>query len=695
MRSNTHYMAQRAIAAITNLAVMGLLGAAAACSDEDAATAPAAEPPQTPEAVSPDAVPPSEPSGAEGPAGTDAPTSEGNPAPGAPPAPPAEDVTASGPGAISGADDSGVDAGAASPNAPDAGAGAPRPLDLLFVVDNSISMADKQALLGQVANVLDRFVHPLCVDAAGNQFPSPAAGADCAPGQRLQFPAVEDVHLGVISTSLGDGGANVACPSDAGFPRFVEDRADNGRLLGTLPRAAGVGVADTGFVSWRAGDDEAAATATFANLVAAAGESGCGFEMPLEAWFRFLVDPFPPAQLTRVVCPGSASTAANCVQPATDAQNRILLDAPLLAQREAFLRPTSRVAIVMLTDENDCSLLVGNQSWVVLAIDDSRPMFRGSSVCNQNPNDPCCYSCPLGPPDGCTADPICAAVPEEGTLQDRLPAAEDGQNLRCFHQKERFGVDLLYPVARYVNALTQPEICFDSPDLSLEGCGLSVPNPLLSSGRSPGDVFIAGIVGVPPQLIEADENAPGRPAIANGYRYKLASELSTEDWTAMVGDSSASPPVAPTSPFMIEAPTPRAGVDAGNPINGRESSTVDSLGGTNTPDDLQYACILPLPEARDCAELDPATQACDCYAGGNDKPLCEEQPGQSIAGTTQFWGKAYPGTRQLEVLRGLGEQAVVGSICAPNTTAAEAADFSYRPSIAALVDSMEQSLLRP
>jgi len=689
MRSNTQLISKRAF---TNLVILGLLGVSAACSDETQPAEPGAsdapdttQPPTMAPASSPDVSP-----DIDTPAGTEASTGEGNPEPGAPPAPPADDVTASTPGVVSGAD-----AGVAPPlGTPDAGASAPRPLDLLFVVDNSISMADKQALLGQVANVLDRFVHPLCVDADGNQFPAPAAGAACAAGQRLQFPPVEDVHLGVISTSLGDGGANVACPQDASFPRFVEDRADNGRLLGTLPRAADVGVADTGFVSWRAGDDEAAATAAFTSLIAAAGENGCGFEMPLEAWFRFLADPFPPAQLTRVACPGTTDNT-NCVQPATDAANRILLDAPLLEQRAAFLRPGSRVAIVMLTDENDCSLLIGNQSWVVLAIDDARPMFRGSSVCNENPNDPCCYSCPLGPPEGCAADPICAAVPEQNVQQDRLPAEADGQNLRCFHQKQRFGVDLLYPVARYVNALTQPEICFDSPDLSLDGCGLAVPNPLFSDGRSPEDVFIAGIVGVPSQLIEADEDTPGRPALADGFRYKLASELSAEDWTAMIGDSSASPPVAPASPFMLESATARDGVELGNLVNGREYSTADAVAGTNTPDDLQYACILPLPEPRDCATLDPATQACDCYEGSNDRPLCEEQPGQSAAGTTQFWGKAYPGTRQLEVLRQLGQQAVVGSICARNTTVAEAADFSYRPSIAALVDSMEESLLRP
>ena len=608
--------------------------------------------------------------------------SEAGNASGAPLAPaPDDEPTAAAPSGDAGAPDSAVPAEA------------PRPLDLLFVVDNSISMADKQALLGQVADVLGRFVHPLCVDAAGNQFPAPAAGGACAAGQRPQFEPVTDVHLGVISTSLGDGGADVACPGSADAPRFVEDRADNAHLLGSLPRGSGAGANASGFVAWQAGDDEAAATASFANLVAAAGENGCGWEMSLEAWYRFLADPFPAAALTRVQCAGSTSTAANCVQPATDAENRILLDDTLLAQRAAFLRPNSRLGIVMLTDENDCSLAVGNQSWVVLAIDAPQPFFRGSSVCEQNANDACCYSCQLGAPAGCTADPACAADPATGALENRLPAEEDGANLRCFQQKRRFGIDLLYPVARYVNALTQPTLCAFEPDLASAGCDPLVVNPLFADGRAPSDVFLAGIVGVPAQLIQAQEDAPGRPPVASGFRYKLASELGAGDWAALVGDSGASPPVPPSSPFMVESPLARDGVPAANPTNGREYSTTNvSL---QTPDDLQYACILPLPEPRDCALLDPATAACDCYEGFNDNPLCEQQPGQSAGGTLQYWGKAYPGARQLEVLRGLGQQAVVGSICASNTTDPTAADFSYRPSIAALVDSMEATLRAP
>jgi hypothetical protein len=187
-----------------------------------------------------------------------------------------------------------------------------RPLDLLFVIDNSRSMAEKQSLLGQVANVLDRFVHPACVDSAGNQFPSPAPGAACADGQRLQFEPVRDVHLGVITTSLGDGGANVACPTEAAFPQFVEDRVDMAHLLDTLPRGAAAGT--DGFVRWRAGEDVAAATEQFGNLLAAAGETGCGWEMPLEAWYRFLVDPLPtrasPACDARAAAPVSTASRA-------------------------------------------------------------------------------------------------------------------------------------------------------------------------------------------------------------------------------------------------------------------------------------------------------------------------------------------------------------------------------------------------
>lgn len=571
-------------------------------------------------------------------------------------------------------------------------ASGPRPLDLLFVVDNSRSMGDAQGLLVQISNVLDRFIQPLCVDDAGNQFPAPAAGADCAAGQRRQFEPVQDAHLGVITTSLGDGGAESACPEAVSSRLYVEDRIDNGHLIGALPRGRAAG-ADTNFVRWRAGEDPAAAAESFGKLVVAVGENGCGWEMPLEAWYRFLVDRRPYAQLEQVDCAGQTAGVQDCVQPVRDADGVPLLDGDLLEQRAAFLRPDSVLGIVMLSNENDCSLRIGGQSWAVLQIDDTEPYFRGSRVCEQNPNDPCCYSCPDGPPEGCADDPVCAPDPATDMLVNRLPPLEDPENLRCFDQKRRFGVDWLYPVARYVNALTEPLLCAEAPDLALDGCAAPEPNPLFAGGRSPDDVFLAGIVGVPSSLIEANQNAPGRPPIENGFRYKLASELSAGDWTAMVGDASASPPVAPTVPFMVESALPRDGIPPGNAINGSESVSVLSNGAA---DELQYACIFELAEPRDCSQLDVSVDVCECYepaAGTFQPPVCEERPGQrELGGTTQYWGMAYPGTRLLEVLRGVGARGVVSSICPRNTTQPDAPDFSYRPAIAALVDGMATRL---
>ena len=42
-------------------------------------------------------------------------------------------------------------------------------IDLLFMIDNSISMADKQAILGDaVGSLANRLVTPVCVDGMGN-----------------------------------------------------------------------------------------------------------------------------------------------------------------------------------------------------------------------------------------------------------------------------------------------------------------------------------------------------------------------------------------------------------------------------------------------------------------------------------------------------------------------------------------------
>jgi len=583
-------------------------------------------------------------------------------------------------------------------------------IDLLFMIDNSISMSDKQEILrAAVPDLVSRLVNPICVDSMGGQFAPPPAGGVCPQGQTQEFNPINDINIGVVSSSLGDVGANVACPTE-GFPRYVADRIDLAHLMGSLTRGRGSANTDQGFLAWRAGEtDLEDFNRSFQQMVQDVGENGCGWEASLESWYRFLVDPFPYQSLVRVQCPGSSSTGLNCVQQATDAQQRILLDEDLLAQRRAFLRPDSLVAIIMLTDENDCSMQVGNQTWVVAAIDDSRPMFRGSSICEDDPNNKCCYSCPLGAPPGCQADPICDGNPPT-VLQNRLPANQDGQNLRCFQQKRRFGVDFLYPTRRYVNALSNLSICWNDLELSTENCAEADirPNPLYEGGRLPSLVFLGGIVGVPWQAIASDVDANNRPLPAGQLRFQNAVELNTNGtWNEILGspgvrwraadgnrpEVNGVPAIPPLLPQMIESEFPREGVTNGNAINGREYSTLDDVNGTNdTPDDLQYACIFPLAAPRDCTQRDPNTDACDCYQGELDRPLCEQTPGTGTPGTTQYWAKAYPGGRHLEVLKDYGANSIVASICARNVDDPNAADFGYRPAIAAIVDRLKEQL---
>ena len=585
-------------------------------------------------------------------------------------------------------------------------------IDLLFMIDNSRSMSDKQQILElAVPDLVSRLVNPICVDSMGNQFPPPEPGQNCPQGQSQEFNPITDINIGVVSSSLGDVGANAACPSSPGTQLYVADAVDMAHLMGSLDRGRGTSNTQEGFLAWRAGETNLGQfNRNFQDMVASVGENGCGWEASLESWFRFLVDPFPYQQLARVPCPNSSSAAPLCVQIPTDADGNIDVDDTLLAQRAAFLRPDSLVAIIMLTDENDCSMQVGSQTWVVAAIDDPRPMFRGSSACEDDPNAKCCYSCALEPPDGCQADPICNGDEANDVLPNRLPANQDGQNLRCYQQKRRFGVDFLYPTRRYVNALSQLELCYSDTELSPEACSEEqrVANPLYAGGRLPNLVFLGGIVGVPWQAIASDVDANNRPLPPGQLRFQNATELDLNGtWDEILGNPGVrwrpagngrpevvgSPAIPPTLPYMIESEFPRPGIQTGNEINGREYNTLDTVNGTSgTPDDLQYACIFRLPTPTECTMRDPRTQACDCFEGKVDRPLCEDDPGTSPAGTLQYWAKAYPGTRHLEVLKEYGDNSIVASICARNVSDPMASDFGYRPAIAAIVDRLKEEL---
>jgi hypothetical protein len=374
----------------------------------------------------------------------------------------------------------------------------PNKLDLLLMIDNSISMADKQHLL-----------------------------ADAMQHLVARLVPFNDIHAAVVTSSLGSHGAN-----GAGDVCVSVDDDDHAQLLGVI-RPDLPNWNQTGFLAWDPQQmltpvgiaDPAVFAAGLAKTVQAAGDHGCGYEASLEGWYRFLVDPEPPLA---VVIPPSGSVA--------EVQG---VSAAVLTQRAAFLRSDSVLGIVMLSDENDCSVVDGGYGFLISR---TAPMYRSTSACAADPNDPCCQSCAETTARvGCPA----LATDSECVKGNTLASVEDGLNLRCYHQKQRFGFDLLYPVQRYIDALTASQITRRSD-------GTLVPNPIYESKngappRSPEQVLLLGIVGVPWQDVsDADSlTAPGLKFLSED------APLSAERWDIILGDPAAN--VLPLDPFMVES----------------------------------------------------------------------------------------------------------------------------------------------
>ncbi|HVW27924.1 MAG TPA: hypothetical protein VHC69_21315 [Polyangiaceae bacterium] len=588
-------------------------------------------------------------------------------------------------------------------------------IDLLFMIDNSISMADKQQVLqAAVPDLVQRLVNPNCVDPADGTpgTPAPNPTTECSGNLIREFQPIRNIHVGIVTSSIGSHGAPLCAGNDA--DPVLQEQNDHGYLIGVRPRymnpAGGFPADKEGFLDWNPDTNMTETldsfTTTFKAMVTEVGEQGCGLESQLEAIYRFLIDPNPYQQITVAACPGAPNE--QCAVPTGK-------DTNLLAQRAAFLRPDSLVAIIFMTDENDCSIQESGQNYY--AAQSGTILPHGSAICATNPNDKCCYFCGSAPPTGCTADPSCQGSAANLTLHD------DPINLRCWHQKQRFGYDFLYPTARYVNAFSQPQICTSRPDLApdVSTCkdldGDKKPdlfdNPLFvganGSSAIPRDtslIFVAGIVGVPYQDLQTQTKPDGTMYPTTELHFRTAAQMMTDQtWAVILGDdgtTTGNPPINPTDNLMVEARDPRGGMDGenppvalappdsprnANPVNGHEWVNSDGT-------DLQYACIFPLPATRDCATLLMQTPqpGCDCKPGTEtDKnPLCEDQAGNYSA--TQWAAKGYPGIRELQVLKDFGANGIVASICAKNLSDSTRQDYGYRPAVDAIVDRLKEAL---
>jgi len=560
-------------------------------------------------------------------------------------------------------------------------------IDMLLVVDNSRSMADKQEILSlAVPRLLDSFINPVCVDTNGTPVTAQPATAtdDCPSGERL-FDPVSDIHIGVISTSLGGHGSDTCNDMASG-------ENDAGHLNDQGPGGTVITYEDLGFLAWdpegtKSPPGNSSATAMAGDLkalVLGVGQTGCGFEATHEAWYRFLVEPDPHAQ---IVLDEEIATLVGT-------------DDALLQMRRDFLRPDSLLSIVVLSDENDCSVRQGSQYYFVaqaLVPGTSAPYHlpKPRAACADDPNDSCCLSCGQPAGSGCdTSGDDCNTGP--------LPALNDHINVRCFDQKRRFGIDFLWPIDRYTSALSDEQIT--------DRHGNVVDNPLFTDLNIDDDidtvrderlVLLTTLVGVPWQDI-ARQNEGGQPDLLTGLNdaglphggFQNAAELSSNDtWSLILGDPSSyhtNPSALPDDPLMIESIDPRTGQ---HPITQEAVAPPGAGTGANTINgheysiparsDLQYACIFELIAPRDCSV--PNVSSCDCSDVTNDNPLCQNEFNQF--GTTQYRAKAYPGIRHLQLLQSLDGRAVLGSICPAQLSSPSQLDFGYAAAVRALVEA--------
>jgi hypothetical protein len=479
--------------------------------------------------------------------------------------------------------------------------------DFVLVVDDSISMGDKQKVLAQSLIRASGYV-TRCADPSSPSVWLPAENGQCPPGMLLSGSILSADNMTIISTSVGAGG--IAC-------------AANDQGARTIPPPT-------------AQELQQSEGEPFGPWLSHVGESGCGFEAPLEAMYRFLVDPEPPDRIGTETVDGKRVTVAQGV------------DATVLDQRARALRPLSQVVIIIVTDEDDCSVQDGGDAWKMGA---EPGLARGSSECDE-PGNPCCRACDADDTlDECaplSQDSVCASSP------DWLPE-EDAPNLRCWQQKRRFGKDWLFPIERYTEALTAPTIVARN--------GAVLPNPLFEHGRTPDMVSVVLLSGVPWQDLVTPESV-NDPEV---MQFLTSSELESGGvWEKLLGDPSLG--ILPTDPHLQQSVAPRPGLPLADgvwdPIHGHEVVWPAA-------DELQYSCIFALPEPRECnGKVD-----CPCADADIASPLCRNE--SMTYGPTQRYAKATPPPRLLEFARAMGSRAHLGSVCPRQLASPLSVGFGY------------------
>lgn len=305
-------------------------------------------------------------------------------------------------------------------------AGPPTPtgkLDILFMIDDSASMAPLQAkLMTQIPAFMNSLANPTTL-------------------------AKPDLHVAVVSSSFGAGAwGNVAQCASAAHPGDDQGKFQQG------PGGPGSGACPmlhAGETYLKSGDGTAANPANFdgdlstaLTCMAMLGDTGCGFEAPFASVFFALakarLDPGPTDQ-------------------SHDADNG------------GFLRPNAQLAVIMLTNEDDCSVAYNSlllDPAVNSVTDPSGLGALTSYRCNEFGH--LCGGSP--PPHGYPT-----AIPAEGVTLTSCVSAEDNGKTD--------------PLLRDPNGDPDPTAGHLWPTVSELGTYLRALKP------NPADVFLAAIAG--------------------------------------------------------------------------------------------------------------------------------------------------------------------------------------------------------
>ncbi len=604
-------------------------------------------------------------------------------------------------------------------------------IDILFDIDNSASMGDKQAYLqAAIPDLVNRLINPNCINPATNASDGPSNAGLCPnPADRPEFTPVHDMHLGIISSSLGPRGGDACAPQAMAPPPFSNVLAnddDQAHLLNrSLTFSANGNTVTQGIVQDAPASDPflywfpvaanmgetagpgspimngTALISDFTELVGGAGTFGCGIESQLESWYRFLVqpDPYQSISLRGSIANGTGSWNG--------------VDATILQERHDFLRPDSFVVIVVLSDENDSEIDVRSigglgVNWMAGAFQPP----KSTAICATSPGSPECQSCAQG--NNASTDGNCM---NGGSTYTAVNDWGYDLNLRHVHMKAKYGIDPQYPIERYVTGLTSttvPDRNGEYPSGASAYQGMNdCQNPLFAGNlpngsqvtvdalchtpagpRTKDQVLFAHIGGVPSSLLHFKAGDPA------------GSALSSADWVKILGNDPENYDYSGIDPHMIESYSPRSNLPPPGSANNADPTTghewiTNTGAGHVTAVDLEYACTFALvnaqgtPTQRDCTQAQNA-DACDCphLAGSLNAeelpPICDP-----MVQTSQIGAKAYPTVRELLLAKKLGSQGVVSSIC-PIDVADNAAGndplYGYRPAVSLIVDHMEAAI---